>query len=574
MVSFKNVCCTLCYFLISLSLFAQPASIVPQNQNNKVNIPQLTFDNQYLLKFSQHTTMENVTSFLNKYPYSEIEVVDINWQLYSLKTLNDTHYGTFGSFIYPSKFEMLNELKQSKLFDVVQITHPVVKRKVPNDQYLSKQYYLSLTKNYNVWENSIGGIDKNGDTVVVAVIDDGVDTSHEDLIPNLWVNRNEIPYNGIDDDNNGFRDDYRGWNGGDQSPFIFNGESIIDGHGTCVAGVLGAKGNNTKGIVGSNWNIKIMPILCYPSDPTADGELAVIRSMSYAFKMKQLFLRSNKTKGANIVAVNMSVGMDNAFADDAPIWCSLYDSLGSVGIVSVCAATNRNVDVAVSGDIPTLCGSKYLITVSNSDDLDQHVSSGYSKVYVDLSAPGENIYTTSPNKLGFPYKEENGTSFASPQVAGAVSLLYTTSCKVYLDLYKSNPDSAIRLMKSWILNRVDTNSSLKSTTFSGGRLNTLGAWQALDSWCWKNDPIYTRTKTVKSKHFKLFPNPTSGNCYLESNFPGEFSYKVVNLLGQSMCEGKNFHGKAEIQLNLLPGNYVIYFEGQWGREEEKLLVLD
>lgn len=561
------------FFVISAFTNAQTWHQMPIKQKNQTSF--LNHDHAFILQYKKNQSFHDLKNGLESLnvPY-ELEIIDSNWRLICIYTQNDTHYGTFGAFILPSKEIVLQKLKETNLFDHVQLTHPVVKRKVPNDTYLNKQFQFALTKNYNVWENTVGGNDRYGDTIVVAIIDDGLDTSHPDLKENLWYNRNEVPYNGVDDDANGFIDDYIGWNGGDQNPFVFNKESIIDGHGTCVAGVFGARGNNNVGIAGTNWTTKIMPILCYPSDPLGDGELGVIRSMIYAYKMKKLYLESNKAKGANIVAVNMSVGMDNAFADDAPIWCAMYDSLGRVGIISVSAATNRNVDVSVAGDIPTLCGSKYLITVSSSDDMDQHASSGYSKFYVDLAAPGEYVYTTSPNAMGFPYKEESGTSFASPQVAGAVSLIHSAACKTYLSLLNQNPDSAISLMKDWMLSKVDTNANLMTKTLSGGRLNTLGMWQAMDSWCWKHDGSYTNLPNLKMATVKIFPNPNQGRFTVFSNLKGETSLQIYDLLGKLIYSNLVFEGNSEIETRLAPGNYVVVFEGQGAKLQELLVILN
>ncbi len=569
----KNKFIIICFLWIIPILSAQTWNNFPQKKKNDQFT--IAFDHLLILQYKKNTSLvqlKNLFQSINV-PY-QIEIIDSNWRILGFYMQNDTHFGTYGAYNLQNPEIVLQKLKESFLFDHFQSTLPVQKRKVPNDTYLNKQYQFALTKNYNVWENSIGGTDRNGDTIVVAIIDDGLDTSHPDLKENLWHNRNEIPYNGIDDDGNGYTDDYIGWNGGDQTPFVFNKESIIDGHGTCVAGVFGARGNNNVGITGSNWTTKIMPILCYPSDPLGDGELGVIRSMIYAHKMKKLYLQSNKLKGANIVAINMSVGIDNAFANDAPIWCSLYDSLGQVGIISVSAATNRNVDVSVAGDIPTLCGSKYLITVSSSDDMDQHASSGYSKYYVDLAAPGEYIYTTSPNAMGFPYKEESGTSFASPQVAGAVSLIHAAACKTYLTLLTQNPDSAVALMKGWMLSKVDTNSNLMSKTYSGGRLNTLGMWQAMDSWCWKHDVNYTKVKTVSKTFIYCYPNPNHGNFNIFSLANEQIELKIYDMMGKLIHRTTVFDSSREINAQLVAGNYVVVFEGQGIAHRELMVVLD
>ncbi len=569
----KNRFIIICFLCIIPILGAQTWNDFPQKKKNDQFA--IAFDHSFILQYKKNTTLvqlKNLFQSINV-PY-QIEIIDSNWRILEFHIQNDTHFGTYGTYNLQNQGFVLQKLKESLLFDHFQSSHQVQKRKVPNDTYLNKQYQFVLTKNYNVWENSIGGTDRNGDTIVVAIIDDGLDTSHPDLKENLWHNRNEIPYNGIDEDGNGYTDDYIGWNGGDQTPFIFNSESIIDGHGTCVAGVFGARGNNTVGITGTNWTTKIMPILCYPSDPLGDGELGVIRSMIYVYKMKKLYLESNKLKGANIVAINMSVGIDNAFADDAPIWCSMYDSLGQVGIISVTAATNRNVDVSVAGDIPTLCGSKYMITVSSSDDMDQHAPSGYSKFYVDLAAPGENIYTTSPNAMGFPYKEESGTSFAAPQVAGAVSLIHAAACKTYLTLLKQNPDSAVALMRHWMLSKVDTNNSLMSKTYSGGRLNTLGMWQAMDSWCWKNDVSYTKINTFSNSSFHFYPNPNRGKFTIISNFKEQIGLKIYDMMGKLIYSKVVFEGNDEILAPLIAGNYVVVFEGQGSEHREFMVVLD
>lgn len=569
MLTLRNL--VLCVLFLGTNCFlkAQTWNNFPQKYKKDGISVSLNHDNTFIL---QYNTVASKSQLLRTFqdlnvPF-EIELIDTSWRILSLHTQNDTHFGTFGTIVLPNKNIVFDQLKASGLFEHVQYSHPIQKRKVPNDPNLFKQYQPDLLKLYNVWENTVGGTNRYGDTIVVAIIDDGFDTAHADLKDNLFHNYNEIPNNGLDDDNNGYVDDVHGWNGVENNPYVFTPASLVDGHGTLVAGVFGAKGNNGIGVAGVNWTTKIMPLVYYPSTTQGDAEQGIIQSMIYAFKMKKLYKASNKTKGANIVAVNMSLGADDAFPEDYPIWCSLYDSLGSVGIISIASATNRNVKVGMKGDtlargdIPTLCSSKYLFTVNSSDNLDQHTSSGYSSKYVDLAAPGENAFSTYPtSKLpANPYKLESGTSFASPLVTGAISLINASACKVFLDLTESNFDSAFGLYQSWLLNGVDKSDEFKNLNVSGGRLNVLTMWQQMDSWCWRHDKAYTKVNKFGGNNasFAIFPNPADGKfniVFLENESKGRIS--IVNVLGEVVFF-KDFEGQGMLSASVKVGNSLIY----------------
>jgi len=548
---------------------AQTWNNFPQKYKKDGISVSLNHDNSFILQYSTKATKSQLLkSFQDLNVPFEVELIDTTWRILSLHTQNDTHYGTFGTIVLPNKNIIFNQLNASGLFNHVQYSHPIQKRKIPNDPNLFKQYQPDLLKLYNVWENTVGGTNKYGDTIVVAIIDDGYDTAHVDLKDNLFHNWNEIANNGIDDDNNGYVDDEHGWNGVENNPYVYTPSSLVDGHGTLVAGVFGAKGNNGIGVAGVNWTTKILPLVYYPSTVSGDAEQGIIQSMIYAYKMKKLYRSSNKTKGANIVAVNMSLGADNAFPEDYPIWCSLYDSLGAVGIISISSVTNRNVKVGMKGDtmafgdIPTLCGSKYLFSVNSSDNLDQHTSSGYSNKYVDLAAPGENAFSTYPtSKLpANPYKLESGTSFASPLVTGAISLIHASACKVFLDLSETNFDSAFGLYKSWLLNGVDKSDEFKNLNVSGGRLNVLTMWQQMDSWCWRHDKNYTKVNNFGSNNasFTIFPNPTNENfniLFSENESNGRIS--IVNMLGEIVFF-KDFEGQGPSCSFVKVGNSYLY----------------
>jgi hypothetical protein len=421
----------------------------------------------------------------------------------------------FGLYRIASTEEQLKYLqaKASQLGIALQYQqeHPLERRAwLPNDPLLIDQRYLGVIQMSKAWDMGRNAVNRLQDTLVVAVLDDGLDTSHPDIKPVLWVNRGETPWNGKDDDGNGYTDDYHGWNGGDSSAEVFNKESVFYGHGTSVAGVLGAATNNGVGIAGVAFNVKLLPLHCYASKGLS-SDLGVIRSMLYVYRQKKLWLTTNKQKGINVVALNMSVGLDATFPIKTPMWCELFDSLKSVGIMSVSATTNADNNVEQVGDIPSLCPSDALIVTSSTGLDKQWVKSGYGTVSIDLAAPGDEVYTISPlqDAPSNPYRKESGTSFAAPMVTGTIAWLNSVVCKTYLQLMQQNPDSALKLMRGWILSSVEKNSSLTAKTVTGGVLQTHGAWTKMDAWCMANEPTYADDNIQWARPI-LLPNPASG----------------------------------------------------------------
>ena len=389
------------------------------------------------------------------------------------------------------------------------------RQRIPNDPEFNQQKYLQSIQMPDAWDYGVSSVTRAGDTAIIAIIDDGVDTGHVDLVPNLYRNFKEIPWNGIDEDSNGYVDDYWGWNGGDNSPLIFNRESTRYGHGTSVASAMMAKGDNNKGISGLLWDTKLMITHCYPTNGGA-ADVGVVNAMVYLFNQKKLYRQSGGRKGANIVAVNMSVGVDNAFPFEFPIWCSMYDSLVSVGIMCASSTTNLNIDVddPSKGDIPSLCPSKGLIVVSSADENKNRASSGYGAVSVDIHATGQSMYLAKPTQThSYPYAMESGTSFASPQVTATIAWLYSRSCHSFLNLWNNHPDSAIVLMRKWILTSAQQNSTLSGKSTSGGYLQVLSAWEKMHQWCSANDNAYS-TKTTQPKSLVLYPNPIASDKML------------------------------------------------------------
>ena len=354
---------------------------------------------------------------------------------------------------------------------VAQFNHYVHERSLtPNDTRFAEQWDKNNTGQTGgtpdadidgpeAWELSRGGVTAMNDTIVVAIVDGGQQTNHPDL--DTWLNWREIPANGIDDDNNGYIDDINGWNASTN-----NGTIPANNHGTHCAGIAGAIGNNGLGVAGVNLKVKTMPIV-YGNSPSL--EQSVVKAYGYAHKQRKMYNQSNGTQGAFVVSTNSSFGVDRGQPANYPLWCGFFDSLGAVGILSAGAGPNINLNIDTEGDIPTACPSNYLIAVTNTTSADvKNTGAGYGPINMDLGAPGTSILSTIP---GSSYGLLTGTSMATPQVAGAIGLIYAGASSVFIQLAKSDPDSAALLFKQYILSSVDTLASLQSLVLSKGRLN-------------------------------------------------------------------------------------------------------
>ena len=293
-------------------------------------------------------------------------------------------------------------------------------------------------------------------SVVVAVIDTGIDYNHPDLSANAFRNIPDCNANGVDDDGNGRVDDCFGIDtiNGDSDPFDDNR------HGSHVAGIIGAVGNNEAGVVGVNWSVSVMA--CKFLDASGFGTTAgAIACLEY--------VRTMKERGVNIVATNNSwggVGFSQA----------LFDAIQrhqQAGILFIAAAGNGNPFTGVGLDndqspfYPCVFALSNIICVAATTRHDERASfSNFGRHTVHLGAPGTEIVSTTP---GGTYQTLSGTSMATPHVAGTAALLKA-----------ADPDRDWRAIRNLILAGGDNVASMAST-ITRKRLNAFGALTCTNS---------------------------------------------------------------------------------------------
>jgi subtilisin family serine protease len=365
---------------------------------------------------------------------------------------------------------LLDEIKTHPFVELAQFNHFIQQRSVfPNDNFFDLQWALHNTGQSGgvndadidgpeAWDLGTSGVTATGDTIIVAIVDDGFDIDHEDLV--FWKNYHDIPGNGIDDDTNGYIDDYDGWNAWNN-----NGNITEKDHGTHVAGIAAAKGNNGMGVSGVNWNVKLMPVVVTSSIV----ESVVVAGYAYVHEMRATYNETDGSKGAFVVSTNASFGIDKAWPEDYPIWGTMYDSLGMIGVLSSGATANADWNVDEVGDIPTSFPSEFLITVTNTDKNDtKNTGAAYGPTTIDLGAPGTQIYSTRSGNF---YGNKSGCSMAAPQVAGAIAYMFSVADESFMNACHNDPAGMALVIKQYILDGTDPIPTLDGITVSGGRLN-------------------------------------------------------------------------------------------------------
>lgn len=331
-------------------------------------------------------------------------------------------------------------------------------RVMMNDPAIHQAWGLKKSDATRAWEVSLGSRQ-----IVVAVIDTGVDVKHEDLSQNLWKNPGETGLdskgrdkatNGVDDDGNGFTDDVYGWN------FVSNNSDLTDnhGHGTHIAGIIGAEAGNGKGIVGIAPQVSMMTLKYFdPKVPNTDNLKNTVNAIRYVVKMKTKY-------GVPVGIINYSGGGTEASTEER----AAVEEARQAGILFVAAAGNERSNSDKHKYYPADYGLSNIISVTAIDPSTEVLpSSNYGIQTVDIAAPGQNILSTLPkNSYGY----MTGTSQATAFVTGAAVLVMA---------HKENFDPED--VKKYVLSTGDSEMSLLAKCRTSRKLNLFKALTVLDS---------------------------------------------------------------------------------------------
>lgn len=349
----------------------------------------------------------------------------------------------------------------------------------PNDTHFvaNRQSSMSTIGATQAWNTNTGS-----NTVVVGVIDQGIDINHLDLQANIWTNPQPGAVGG------GITGDLHGYNFVDNTGTVFNGANT-ETHASHVAGILGAAGNNNKGVAGVNWSVGLMSLKFLDADGFGNT-VDAIRACNYAKQMRDLWETAPvHTKGANLRVLNASfggAGFTQSFLDS-------INALNTAGVLFVAAAGNtpddgtREPNNDLVPHYPSSFNAPNMIAVAATDQSDALATSfsHFGRTTVDLGAPGDTILSTTPHCSnpgpppkpcdpsftdvnGDTYTFFSGTSMSTPHVSGAAALLWA-----------QNPNLTVAQVKNLLLLDGDVRPSLIDKTLSGRRLNVGNSFQSL-----------------------------------------------------------------------------------------------
>jgi serine protease len=424
--------------------------------------------------------------------------------------------------IYRMDFTNLSEV-DSVIYSMQQIGFVEYAEKVdicltsytPNDLN-PIQWHLQKINAPAAWNITTGS-----PSVVIAIVDNAVTITHPDLAANIWTNTDEIPNNGIDDDLNGYVDDIHGYDVADDdnnpSPPLNTPNSSAFNHGTHCAGIASAVTNNGLGIASIGFNVKIMAVKCSPDTSGGSQLTSSYEGIDYAM-----------SAGADIIS--MSFGSSNT-----PFTGQLIlDAARARGIVLVAAAGNSG---SSNNNYPAAFNN--VIGVGATDQQDQKASFSNYGSYVDVMAPGVNIYSTisGPSLYG----SLSGTSMATPLVAGLAGLVLSRNSSL-------SPADVETLLEAGCDN---------INIMNPGYIGQLGAGR-INAYKTLNLVPVSVNETLPGNTFTISPNPSNGHFSIVTDGSMEGgTLRIFNMMGQAIYEQPLTSKIAEVDHQFITGGVYL-----------------
>lgn len=432
--------------------------------------------------------------------------------LYSVDTIykafvsNDTFVGRIFKLEFSDTFSVDTLISQLGILPFVDYVEKVpllqtsITNYTPNDLD-PMQWYLTKIDAPLAWD-----VTKGDQSVTIAIVDNAVRITHEDLVDNLWVNPGEIPGNLLDDDLNGYPDDVNGYDVADhdndpnppsgttdQDPFV---------HGTHCAGIASASTDNGKGMAGLGFNVKIMAVKCTPNLTNGNIILNGYEGVEYAI-----------SAGADIIS--MSWG-----SKGTSITAQRVILLGqSQGVVMIAAAGNDN-----TSDVFYPAGYTEVLSVGSTNSIDQKSSFSNYGSWIDVMAPGSSIYSCLAGSDSS-YGNLSGTSMACPLVAGLAGLVVSVDPQAS----KADVENSI---KNGCLD-IDLINPTYAGQLGSGRIN---AFATVNSVIGSSRDEPNMADVVRAE---LWPNPSSGEFQISIDLDVlEIDWQLIDLSGRQIAAGR------------------------------------
>lgn len=400
---------------------------------------------------------------------------------------------------------VIDFLKGDARIEIVEPDFLVKANAVPNDPRFSETWGLSNPSNgidikaVSAWDLTTGSR-----SVVVGIIDSGIDCTHTDLVANCWINPGESgtdsqgrlkKSNGVDDDGNGYIDDWQGWN------FVSNNNKPADDnhHGTHVAGTIGAIGNNATGVAGVNWQVSLVPLKFL--DSSGSGYISdAIAAIDYATRLN--FFGTNNSWGGGGYSALMAQAIQRA---------------NTANSVFVAAAGNEQNDNDAVASYPSAYNYPNVIAVAAIDSNGNLAwFSNYGAKTVAVAAPGVDILSTTP---GHNYEKLSGTSMAAPHVTGTLALLKSRY-----------PQDTPAIVISRLVESVTPRQSLTGKVKTGGSINAYGAMNAGPDITPPSMPgsIRVSSRTMNSAAMEWTPSGDDGTAGTASSYKVRISTSPIS----------------------------------------------